>query len=358
MITSYTEISPSDFLERLKSGPTEANANVNYELLEIIEEARLDLTKENPDPEPIITQGDRVVMTRGNFSAIVGQAKSRKTFLTTAIAAAYLAEDGHMGFESTRLNGPVLWVDTEMATGHVARVARRINRIANLPTDQNNPNLILLCLREYAPKKRCEVVEEAIKNYKPAICVIDGVADLINSVNNEDESTEVVTMLMRVTKKQDCHIITVVHLNPGTDKPRGHLGSEVLRKAETIILVKKSESGSEVKFERCRDIEPQDFEFFVDSTGLPQLGSEIKRDPRSDEELAKVIDKILPASSYKRYNELIDAIMEATRCKVSKAKTTLNKALELGFIVKNSMGMYHKPYKQPEQQTITDEMPF
>ena len=95
-----------------------------------LDSALLDPSEDIPDPEPVMRQGDTVFLTKENFSAVIGQAKSRKTFLTTAIAGAYLSEDEYLGFNSPNTTGPILWIDTEMARGHVARVTRRINRIS------------------------------------------------------------------------------------------------------------------------------------------------------------------------------------------------------------------------------------
>ena len=36
----------------------------------------------------------------------------------------------------------------------------------------------------------------------------------------------------------DCHIVTVIHSNFGSDKPTGHLGSFLEKKAETQIQSK------------------------------------------------------------------------------------------------------------------------
>jgi len=55
--------------------------------------------------------------------------------------------------------------------------------------------------------------------------IIDGIADLVSDVNNLEESNLVVQKIMKWSAELDCHIVTVIHSNFGSDKPTGHLGS-------------------------------------------------------------------------------------------------------------------------------------
>ena len=64
----------------------EAESGVSSEILEIIAASRLDLSKENPDPEAILLCNGLIFATRGNFSIIIGLPGSRKSFLMTMLA--------------------------------------------------------------------------------------------------------------------------------------------------------------------------------------------------------------------------------------------------------------------------------
>lgn len=311
--------------------------------------ARLDLSQDIPDPEPVIFQGDTVMLTKGNFSAVIGAAKSRKTFFVTAVAGAYLCPDEYLNLHAPKDAGSVLYVDTEMATGHVARVAKRIHRIAGLPTNQNSSKLNVLCLREYSPQQRKVIFELAIEYYNPMFVILDGIADLVDDVNDTKASSEVVTLLMKLTKEKDIHIMTVVHTNPGADKPRGHLGSDVLRKAEGIYIVKNNGDTSTVSIERCRDIAANDFAFFVDSTGLPQLAEIPQNTPKGDK-LLELFRKIIPTAKTVSYVELVTIVMEECNIKDRMAKRKISDALNKGIIEKNKADMYHINQKMDETQ--------
>ena len=71
--------------------------------------------------------------------------------------------------------------------------------------------------------------------------IIDGIADLILDVNNAEECNGIVAELHSLAIRYDCPIITVIHKNPGSEKVRGHLGSQLERKAETNLSLDKED---------------------------------------------------------------------------------------------------------------------
>ena len=83
--------------------------------------------------------------------------------------------------------------------------------------------------------------KHAVKDCGAGLVVIDGIADLVSDVNNLDESSMVIQKLMKWTEELDCHIITVIHSNYGSEKPTGHLGSYLEKKAETQIQLEINE---------------------------------------------------------------------------------------------------------------------
>ena len=71
--------------------------------------------------------------------------------------------------------------------------------------------------------------------------IIDGVADLVLNVNDPEETNPFVAQLHALAIRFHCPLITVIHINPGTEKTRGHLGSQLERKAETNLRLDKEE---------------------------------------------------------------------------------------------------------------------
>jgi hypothetical protein len=94
---------------------------------------------------------------------------------------------------------------------------------------------------------------------------IDGISDLSKDPNDPVEACGLIEELVQLAIKYDCPIIVVLHENPsGTgqeySKGRGHLGSQLERKAESNLRVVKDASGvSTIYSDRCRRASvPQD----------------------------------------------------------------------------------------------------
>ena len=70
--------------------------------------------------------------------------------------------------------------------------------------------------------------------------MIDGYADLIGDVNDAEQSNQLVSELMAAAEKFNVAIVGVLHLNPGSEeKSRGHLGSQLGRKSQTVLQIKR-----------------------------------------------------------------------------------------------------------------------
>ena len=76
---------------------------------------------------------------------------------------------------------------------------------------------------------------------------------------------------MEITTKFNCHVITIIHSNYGSDKPTGHLGSLLEKKAETQYNLKRNESTGciDVICRRTRNVPFEPFAFNLTDTNLP-----------------------------------------------------------------------------------------
>jgi hypothetical protein len=85
-------------------------------------------------------------------------------------------------------------------------------------------------------------------------------------------SKEASDYIMRWTYDYNIHITTVIHKSGLTGKPLGHLGTYVLKKAETVIELDLNEDGSvKVTNSYSRGYKFDDFEFAIDKNALPYL---------------------------------------------------------------------------------------
>jgi hypothetical protein len=138
-------------------------------------------------------------------------------------------------------------------------------------------------MREMKPKDRLKMVEGLIIKFKKSLGVvfIDGIADLVKSVNSEDEADEILFKLMHWTKVYDCHICCVLHQNKKDNFATGWLGTQIMKKAELVIAVEKDTHDNNYSNVSCDVIrgvkEFEDFKFYIDDNGFPRIGDFVEQ---------------------------------------------------------------------------------
>lgn len=244
-----------------------------------IKEALL-LCEEKIDKDSIcldIRQGNitHTIATYRNFSCTVGAQKSRKTFFSCMLMAPAVMNNSYEGIKAHTFGRTNIYFDTEQAKYHAQTSNKRISVMSG-NNGRTPANFQYYGLRKWSYRDRLEMISYVLrKTPRPGFVVIDGIRDLVSSVNDEQQATEVIESLMRWTDEYDCHINVVIHLKKGDNAtPRGWLGTEIQNKAESVIEVRKD-------FERPREVSeviPRDFrgiEFepfkFVIKEGVPTI---------------------------------------------------------------------------------------
>lgn len=304
---------------------------------DILSACRLDMRKHYAPPSPLLEIDGTPILTRGNISAIVGAPKSRKTFLATMIAAAFL--NGKLyEFSSPEKSPSVLWIDTEQARVHAARVYARVNALCGYCEDADRPNFVYLMFRDFPSSQRFDLVSQAMERHTPTLVILDGVADLVDSNNDEAQATKLQDFLMSTSKRMNCHILCVIHSNHGSEKARGHTGSNLTRKCETIMNVYPAATASKVWFV-TRDETPEPFAFSVDEDSLPCI-AEIphRRVPKNEE----IIENVLLPKEECSYSELMNRIHEyrekvESPCSLSTAKRHIKEMLQQELVKCNNL---------------------
>lgn len=217
----------------------------------------------------------------GDFSAIVGHSKSRKTFAKSGLGASYIGGNANIYFPSMKGHDNAgkyfIDFDTEQSKWHVQRVTRRICEMVGAASKFH----VSFSLRAYGPKQRLAFIERIITNSqytgKIGMICIDGIADLVNDFNSIEEAKDVENKVLNWTAEHKFHLIAIIHRNFGTSKPVGHLGSMILKKAETVAFVETQDGITTVKCEYSRNQPFEDLHFEVNKDWLPhELDAELK----------------------------------------------------------------------------------
>ena len=247
------------------------------ELAACIEESTIHMADQYTSSPEVLRVGEAVIGTLGNFSASIGKAKSKKTFNVSAIAASALSNDEvlryNADFPSDKRN--ILYIDTEQGRHHCQKVLKRIVRLADLPTDVEPKKLKILALRKYTPEERLDIVEYALETIPNiGLVILDGIRDFVYDINSPSEATRIISKLMQWTEDLQIHIHTILHQNKNDEHARGHIGTELNNKAESIMQVevnKEDKSISIVEAVHIRDKVFEPFAFRIIEVALPEL---------------------------------------------------------------------------------------
>ncbi|MBP0903558.1 AAA family ATPase [Mariniflexile gromovii] len=310
--------------------------------------------------------------TLGNFSLIIGKAKSKKSFFIGLITSTILKNNknllNHLQSRLPKGKEGVLYFDTEQGKYHVQLVLKRICKQINI---KNPKHLKMYGLRSLNPKERLDLIEFAIyKNDDIGFVVIDGIKDLITSINSEEEATGIASKLLKWSEERNIHIVCVLHQNKGDNNARGHLGSELVHKAETVLSVSKSENDkniSVVEAEMCRNEEPDIFAFEI-IDGLPIQVEDYEERAKTKKKKYDVLDiphyqmyqLLTEVYSFKneyKYAELMIAIKTAHKKQLKKPLADIP-ARDLIIYMKNMNWLIQEkermPYKLGKYETKTD----
>lgn len=304
----------------------------NLQIVEGWRKYRIKVTDTIQEPQPIIKQGDKIVVSRGNILTVQGRAKTYKTFLVSGMVAAALDEG--LGMNGTRDVSRVLYVDTEQSDAHTQIVLKRIYRLLDMPLDTEDDSVIMLALRKENATERLSYAIQAIEELRPDLVVIDGVRDLVADFNSIDESSKVVGKLMELSAAYNCAIVTIIHQNKGDNNARGHLGTELMNKSETVLQVVRDKSVATVAPVHCRNIEVDEFSFTV-IDGLPQLCDKPK-DAEKRQELEDLFSLYFGDTIRWRKSELIAKMMIELKRSEKTARRKIAEAIELGILMEDS----------------------
>lgn len=288
-----------------------------------------------PDPKPLIKRSGEIILGRENLCVVAGKPKTGKTHLLLGILSAALNGGSALGFEADEpLN--IILADTEQSVYHLDAEVKKILRLAELP-NKTTPHLTPLHLRALAPKERMKAIEAAADELRPDIIFIDGAGDLVNNINDIEESEAAVESLLRLTSRLDAGIVAVIHTSWSKEgKLTGHLGSILERKAQTVVLLKREEGSDQVtvKAPAMRDGNFKPFDFrFIEGGEMEIVGPQPKETPAALQLLAGLMTSGVTYS----HADLKRLLANAGKTETA-AKKIISRAVESGIIAKSEEG--------------------
>ena len=299
--------------------------------------------------------------TQDNLFCITGGEGTGKSNYVAAILAGTLGTERlpaekTLGLEITpNPNGlAVLHYDTEQSEAQLHKNLGKTLQRASLKTVPEFYHSLYLA--SLSRKDRLKLIRESMdlfhhKHGGIHLVVIDGIADLIRSANDETESIAIVDELYRLAGIYNTCIICVLHFVPNGIKLRGHIGSELQRKAAGILSIEKDDNPeySVVKALKVRDGSPLDVPMMLFGWDKAEdmhvyRGEKSKEDKekRKTDELIGVVKEAFRSSLKLSYQELCEILMREMEIKERTAKKYIAYMKEQRILAQDTNGNYQK----------------
>ena len=318
---------------------------------------------ENPPDisKSVVTVNGVPLGTQDNLFCITGGEGTGKSNYVGAILAGTLGEkrlpiEKTLGLEITAnpKGLAVLHYDTEQSEAQLHKNLGKTLRRASLKTVPEFYHSLYLA--SLSRKDRLKLIRESMdlfhhKHGGIHLVVIDGIADLIRSANDETESIAIVDELYRLAGIYNTCIICVLHFVPNGIKLRGHIGSELQRKAAGILSIEKDDNPeySVVKALKVRDGSPLDVPMMLFGWDKAEdmhvyRGEKSKEDKekRKTDELIGIIRDAFRSSFKLSYQELCEVLMREMEIKDRTAKKYIAYMKEQRILTQDVNGNYQK----------------
>lgn len=302
---------------------------------------------------PLGTQDNLFCITGGEGT---GKSNYISGILSGTLGSERLQAEQTLGLEITAnpKGLAVLHYDTEQSEAQLHKnLGKTLRRAGVKSVPEFYHSLYLASLSR---KDRLKIIRESMdlfyhKHGGIHIVVIDGIADLIRSANDETESIAIVDELYRLAGIYNTCIVCVLHFVPNGIKLRGHIGSELQRKAAGILSIEKDDNPeySVVKALKVRDGSPLDVPMMLfgwDKTEDMHVyrGEKSKEDKekRKTDELLLVIKSAFRTKLRLSYQELCEVLMREMEIKDRTAKKYIAYMKEQYILTQDTSGNYQK----------------
>ncbi len=327
------------------------------ETMSALKSCEVDFNNPPPVAQMVVSVNDVPLGTQGNILCITGgEGTGKSNYVTALIAGAIGQSDknkdkvmdtlGVSVCENSKRKA-ILFYDTEQS--EVQTYKNITNLLKRCGRETMPEYLKAYCLTGMSRKERLQAIIQSMDKFHYQfrgihMVVIDGIADLIKGANDETESIAVVEELYRLAGIYNTCIVTILHFIPSGLKLRGHLGSELQRKAAAILSIEKDTdpSVSVVKALKVRDGSPLDvpimqFAWDKDAGMHVYLGEKPKeeKEKRKEDELVAVARDIFGRQDFITYVDLAEQIQAILDVKERTAKSYIKFMREKEIILKD-----------------------
>ena len=362
----------------------------------------LDPRENYPEPYYMLEYNGVPFSKIGGMGAMSGQKKNGKSFVFTELIAAIVG-DGcervsqylpglrvpERTIEYLGHKPKALYIDTEMEKLSSAKVMRRVHWLCDVDMNQPFPEdrFAVLWLKNMPRNEdkrpyiqRFDLIKTAIEIIQPDVVFIDGLRDLVASINDEEAGTTILDYFGSIAEERNLSIWLALHQNPSRNnevedaKMRGWIGTELGNKVSDTLVSIKSKTANGVTFTvkqqdaRDKDLDDWKFEITDDAgnLGIPRITNSGTNMPSKSKEQVTCDDVTVIRGWIEQAKDMYEWPM--TRADVKKTifgdiggqknsakqQADLQAALNMGYLEESTLKAGNGSYMlQPPQ-----DMPF
>jgi len=319
--------------------------------------------------QPILSQNDNPVFFPKTINVIQGKAGVHKSRLAETICSSLLKKmDCHhdlLHFKCSPFKSyAICYVDTERnLSEQLPYSLQQIQIKAGYEIEENPYGFDFISLLEFDREERFDMLNMYIDHIRKKFqihlfIVLDVITDCVFNFNDTKDSMKLIDMMNQTINRYDVTFLCLIHENPGSaDKARGHLGTEILNKASTVLQIgfeKDSENAStnliKVSYLKCRSSRKHD-PFYVQYSdterGLVMADNDLltntidNRNQKAGFETTLEFLALWLIQPMTR-RELIDKLCEQLKCKERTIETRLKQIIknEIPVVTNNGSTLY------------------
>ncbi len=199
---------------------------------------------------PIVSRDELSIIRRSTLVGIQGRFGSHKSHYAEMLASLVISsmkhhpENKYLGYKKNPLERfALVYIDTERNTKEELPVMiQGIRKKAGFEPYSDVSDFYFTSIKTIERKSRLDAVQEYLRYVRTQtglhiFCVLDVLTDCVSDFNDAKDSLTLCDFLNNLCENENATILGVIHENPGSEKARGHLGTEFANKASTFFQI-------------------------------------------------------------------------------------------------------------------------
>jgi len=316
-------------------------------------------------PALITMDGDPIIR-RGTINIIQGKSGSHKSRFAETICSMLIRTNPDfalsLGFEKVENEDVIVcYVDTERNKKEEFPMAiQSIMLNAGFERNAHIPNFRYTSLKDIERGNRLHATQlfiEDTRRKNPTVqlfVILDVATDCVYDFNDPVESMALFDYLGKITEDHGATILLTIHENPGSDKARGHIGTEGVNKSATVFQIGFVKGANNemtnllkikfIKLRHSKSKEPISVLFseetkklvLADPSFVKLLSIQRQNKAPISELISKLGEHLKPSMSQQL---LLSLFVEEFKCSPNTVKTRLNEIIENSTDIINHSGV-------------------